>query len=170
MTTTIYMGGRLTGRTKAEILAEHKPIRKAIMAKGWKYIDPFEKEEALFQAHEQCGFETQKLPMREIISIDKQYIRESNIYLYLTGDIPSYGSLLEFGYARYQLVMPMVVIAPKHASGEIKNWLNVEADALVDTYNDALDVIAIKWASNAQRILWRHIILRLHGRSAEIVV
>lgn len=165
---TAYMCGKLTNRTKQEILAEHEPIRKLIEERGGAYEDPFEKEEGLFKKKQRCGFEGMQTSIKEVVHIDKEMIKQSDILLFMTGDIPSYGSLLEVGYVRYHLVRPVIAIAPKHRDGEISSWLTTEVDYLARDYKDALDTMVSRWGTPEKRLLWRCRILANHKRVEDI--
>jgi len=164
----VYMCGKLTGRTKDDILKEHEPIREAIVKRGGAYEDPFEKEESLFKKRQKCGFEGINQSISEVVHLDKTMIKRSDILLYMTGDIPSTGSLLEVGYARYLHIKPIIVISPKHHSREMLSWLTVEADYIAKDYEDALDTLVDKWGTPERRLKWRCELLAKHGRSAEV--
>lgn len=161
---TIYMGGKLSGRTKQEIEDEHLPIRNGIKDRGGAYLDPFEKEAALFKKQQLCGFEGLKQSIKEVVHLDKEMIKQVDVLLVLTGDVPSYGTLLEIGYARYLLAKPIVAIAPKHKSGEYQSWLTTEVDYLAQDYKDALDIIVDRWGTPEKRLLWRVNVLANHLR------
>lgn len=164
----VYMGGKLTGRTKEEIVKEHEPIRAEIIQRGGFYLDPFEKEEALFKKKQRCGFEGLRQSIKEVVHLDKEMIKQVDVLLVITGDIPSYGTLLEIGYARYLLAKPVVAIAPKHKSGEMQSWLTSEADYLAQDYKDALDIIVDAWGTPEKRLLWRTDVLANHQRTDAI--
>lgn len=165
----LYLSGKFTGRTKQEILEERKPIKAEILKRGWEYVCPFEKEEGLFKINEKCSIEKVKQDIGVTISLDKYYIREQcNILLYLTGDTPSYGSLLEVGYARYHLVKPIIVVSPLHTSQKLTTWLTHESDYIATTYQEALDIINERWGTIEQRLTWTCGLLAKHGRAPEV--
>jgi hypothetical protein len=165
----IYISGKFTGRTRTDIIEERKPIKHEILKRGWEYVCPFEKEEGLFKPNEKCSIEKLKQEIGKTISLDKMYIRDKcNILLYITGDTPSCGSLLEVGYSRYHLVRPVVTISPAHVSGKVTTWLTHESDYVSPDYINALDMIDERWGTREKRIIWTCTLLARHGRSADV--
>lgn len=162
----IYLSGSLDGRTKKEIEDEHRPYRKAISKRGWGYYDPFEKESTII-THRVTVDRTNML-MEEIVHIDKVEIKNSDVLLVMTGDISSKGTFLEIGYARYHLVMPVIAVAPVHASGKHTSWLTTEADYIARDYKEALKICDLKWGTPEKRLLWRCTILANHGRGTDV--
>jgi hypothetical protein len=165
----LYLSGKFTGRPKHEIIEERKPIKAEIIKRGWTYVCPFEKEEGLFKTNEKCSIEKLKQEIGVTISLDKHYIKDDcQVLLYLTGDTPSCGSLLEVGYARYHLVKPIVTISPLHASQKMTTWLTKESDYIAPDYIDALDIINERWGTREKRLIWTCNLLAKHSRGDEV--
>lgn len=136
---TIYLGGKMDGRKLAECAKERNDAKALLEKNGFAFIDTLEIEgcKSLTIDCTRAGFE-----INEIIDRDKHYLQMADALLILTGDIPTTGTWLEFGYMKYKLEKPIVVIAPKlrkKADKGYQNWTTGEASKVVASLKEAVE-------------------------------
>lgn len=148
---TVYLGGKITGRRFSEVWKERTDAAHILRFSGFTPIDPLEVHLSLagrlyvpeavgdviiddaFQ--EALGFSD-----AAIVEQDKDLLRKSDALLILTGDEVSSGTWLEFGYAKYSLGIPVVVVAKNPSV-----WTRCEASAVVSCVEEA-----VRWLASQQ--------------------
>ena len=136
----VYLSGRLENRTYEECLAERNKARELLEERGIKVINPLRGKDYL-EGKTISRFEKPGgMDIAEIIARDKYDLKRSDLLLILTGDEVSDGTWLEFGYAKYKLEIPVVMIAPTRI-GQY-GWSNHEADYIAFNLTTAEDWIA----------------------------
>lgn len=137
---TVYLGGRLENRTYEECLAERNKARELLEERGIKVIDPLRGKEYLAGKTLSRNEKPGGMDIAEIIARDKYDLKRSDLLLILTGDDVSDGTWLEFGYARYKLDIPVVMVAPSRIGKH--GWSNYEATYIARDLNHAVNWIA----------------------------
>ncbi len=135
----VYIAGRMGGRLGQSVLEER--AKAADLCEAWdiETYDP-----ALGEAIYPDKLVDLAMPyerMKQFVSKDEFAIRHCDILLILTGDTPSEGTGLEFGLA-LSLGMPVVVVGPKRAKGEIMGFWTIKADAVFATVEEAVQFIS----------------------------
>lgn len=137
---TVYLGGKLGDRTYEECIAERNKAKKLLEEHGITVIDPLRGKEYLvgktISRYEKPG----GMEISEIIVRDKYNLKRSDLLLILTGDEVSDGTWLEFGYAKYKLDLPVVMVAPTRVGQH--GWSNYEADYIARSLEEAVNWIA----------------------------
>lgn len=137
---TVYLGGKIGGRTYWECAGERARAKQALEERGIKVINPLRGKDYL-EGKTISRFEKPGgMDIAEIIARDKYDLKRSDLLLILTGDEVSDGTWLEFGYAKYKLEIPVVMIAPTRI-GQY-GWSNHEADYIAFNLTAAVDWIA----------------------------
>lgn len=140
----IYIAGKMSGRNMAEVIKERFIAMSMLLANGFIAIDPqadhFATKNfnvATLNINETTGDDMQgilNLTDAEIVEQDKKLMSQCNAVLVLTGDDISSGTWLEFGYAKYFLNIPVVVIAQNPTT-----WTRNEASAVVKDIKEAIN-------------------------------
>ncbi len=142
----IYLAGKMGGRMGHEVLEERYLAAKACDDAGLEYYDPAEGEN--IAANEPVDLRMDFETMRRFVTKDDFAIANCDALLILTGDTPSEGVGLEFGFAKGAfgsgLNLPVIVVSPRRASGELMGFWNVKADAVFSTVEEAAEWIAIE--------------------------
>lgn len=135
----VYLGGTMDGRTYEECAQERNKARRMLEASGIKVIDPLRGKSFLKGKTISRDVKPNGMDIGEIIARDKYDLGRSDLLLILTGDTPSDGTWLEYGYAKYFLDIPVVLIAPSRVG---KNgWSNHEAAYIAKDLHDAVQWI-----------------------------
>jgi len=137
---TVYLAGNMDGRTDEECVAERNEAKKMLSQNNINVIDPLRGKEYLTGKTITRDVKPNGMNIGEIIARDKYDLGRSDLLLILTGDNPSDGTWLEYGYAKYLLDIPVVLIAPSRVG---KNgWSNHEAAYIAKSLEDAVEWIA----------------------------
>jgi len=139
----VYLAGKLTGRTVSDVLRERQAVAQLLGHSGLEPVDPFLDHfpngvvpDHLADRVVDTTFEQSLgLEKEDIVRRDKELLEGCDAVLVLTGDDISSGTWLEFGYARYKLGLPVVVV-----SSAPTTWTVVEASAVTPTV-----VAAVAW-------------------------
>lgn len=137
---TVYLGGKLGDRTYWECAGERSWAKQLLEERGISVLNPLRGKGYLagktISRHKKPG----GMDIAEIIARDKYDLKRSDLLLILTGDEVSDGTWLEFGYAKYKLDIPVVMVAPTRI-GQC-SWSNHEADYIARSLEEAVNWIA----------------------------
>ena len=135
---TVYLAGTMEGRSYEECVTERNVAKMLLNQRGIRVLDPLRGKEYLAGKIINRDEKPNGVYIGEIIARDKYDLERSDLLLILTGDVPSDGTWLEYGYAKYMLDIPVVLIAPLRIG---KNgWSNHEATYIAKSLEDA-----VKW-------------------------
>lgn len=139
----VYLAGKMGGRMGADVIDERAHAVGLCQDADLTSIDPARNEKI---ARDQVvDLRMDYLTMKAFVAKDEYAIRSCHALLILTGDTPSEGTGLEFGLA-LSLAIPVVVVSPKRAAGDLMGFWNIKADAVFATVEEAVDFIAINYA------------------------
>ncbi len=135
----VYLAGRMEGRTYDECIKERNKARELLEAHGITAIDPLRGKEFLLGRKISRDEKPGGMNIAEIVARDKYDIRRSDLLFILTGDDISDGTWLEFGYARYKLDIPVIMLAPSRIGKY--GWSNYEAAYIAEDLEHAINWI-----------------------------
>jgi nucleoside 2-deoxyribosyltransferase len=139
----VYLAGKMGGRLGREVLAERELAVNLCEEADITPLDPAANED--IQPDKLVDLKMDYLMMKAFVAKDEYAIRSAHALLILTGDTPSEGTGLEFGLA-LELGIPVVVVSPKRARGELMGFWNIKASAVFATVEEAVDFIAVNYA------------------------
>ena len=139
----VYLSRRFAGRTVSSILQERQMVVRLLENSGIEPVDPLLSHfpnqvvpDHLYDRVIDTSFEHDLgLSGEDIVRQCKELLEGCDAVLILTGDEISSGTWLEFGYARYRLDIPVVVV-----SSNPTTWTVVEASYVASTV-----VSAVAW-------------------------
>lgn len=136
----LYLAGKMGGRLGRYVLEERMAARRACYAVGLQYIDPAQNEN--IAPDKTVDLRMDYLTMKSFVAKDEYAIRGCGALLVLTGDTPSEGTGWEMGLAHFELKIPIVMVAPKRAAGELMGFSNIKVDAIFATVEEAVKYLA----------------------------
>lgn len=137
----IYLSRKMGGRPSLEVLKEGWDIWTLCDQLGMEAVDPAHGE-GLSETMEPITLNADYNTMKRYVAKDDYALSTCDVYLCCTGDTPSDGAWDEKGQAQYKLKIPVVLIAPKRASGQLMGYANIKADAIFATAEEAVAFIA----------------------------
>lgn len=143
MSFRVYLAGKMGGRLGLEVLAEREIAVRLCEEADLMPLDSAKNED--IKPGKVVDLRMDYLTMKAFVAKDEYAIRSAQALLILTGDTPSEGTGLEFGLA-IQLGIPVVMVSPKRARGELMGFWNIKADAIFATVEEAVDFIATNYA------------------------
>jgi len=105
----IYLCGSVTGRSTKEMREEREEATAALAEYGWAAIDPLAGEYDSLKRRRNIQDDQSELTLNTICLKDKHGIEISDMLLWLTADVASYGSCIEVGLA-WALGIPIISI------------------------------------------------------------
>jgi len=153
----IYLARAMTGRVKAEVLAE--ALHDNHLVEGWGAIplDPVTQEGIEAVPDIISAPETQ---LRQFWKRDKEMIREAHIVFDMSPKMKSEGVAHEVGYARYFLWKPVIRVYPSRDEIPAVSVAREEDDYLASSLIDALQYATMHYDTQRQRIIWRWKLLK----------
>ena len=137
----LYLAGGIAGLTYKQATALREKAKDLLSDVGVKVLDPMRNEEDL-KASKAIGVDMQTCEMQEIIARDLKDIKESDGIVILTGDTPSWGTGIEFGYTCFVEQKPVFMIS-KNASRY--GWAHFLAVKVCPTIEDLVEHLKTKW-------------------------
>lgn len=137
----VYLAGKMAGRPGNEVLKERSVAKRLMDYYELGYYDPAANEDIRADGTPvdlSMPFDV----MRNFVLKDEFAIDNCDALLVLTGDTPSDGTLWECGRAYYHRRIPVILVAPKRASGEMMGFSNIKASAIFATKQEAIHYIA----------------------------
>jgi len=130
-------------RPVGEVVAEREKARDYCDLYEVTYYDPSLDEglerlapEALIDAKPNIEL------MQHYIRKDEENLEKCRAILVLTGDRSSSGVGWELAKAYYDLNIPIFLVAPKMAKGELVNFTTIKADFICETQEEAVSLLA----------------------------
>jgi len=126
----VYIGGKIDGRVLSEVVKERQKVSRLLAHNGFKPIDPLLLHFSP-QKSKNCVISPERyleivgMTPEEIVRQDKALLKKSDVLFVITGDIPSWGTILEIGYMLYHLRRKVVVFSPKNLVGV---WVRTEVE------------------------------------------
>lgn len=142
---TVYLAAGMGGVPGIIVLAGRKRAKEACIEADLAYIDPAEGENVPTD-HTPVDLRLDYSTMKNYVAKDEYAIRHSDCLLVLTGDNPSDGTWWECGLAKFEVGIPVVMVAPRRCKGDLMGFSNVKADAIFPTVEEAVEFIATNFA------------------------
>lgn len=136
----VYLAGKMGGRLGRDVLDERSRARYFCELNGIAYIDPAQTENV--DPDKVVDLRMDYVTMKNFVAKDEYAIRHCDALLVLTGDTPSEGTGWEMGLAHFALGIPVVMVAPKRAAGDLMGFSNIKVDAILPTVEEAAKFIA----------------------------
>ncbi len=99
MSLRLYLCGSVTGRSTREMREERQAASAVLRAHGWTPVDPLAGEYEELKRRRNIQDDQSGLSFANICLKDKYAIESSDMLLWLTADVASYGSCIEVGLA-----------------------------------------------------------------------
>ncbi len=109
MRRTVYLSGRIDGLHYDEAIAARGIAADMLVAGGWDILDPMRGTKTILEG-KIINDDASQRPDSAIILRDLDDIKRCDVLLVLTADDPSYGTLMEWGWAGIALRKPIVAI------------------------------------------------------------
>ena len=138
----IYLSGSMAGRSPDQVKAERDHASEQFKKAGMMAVDPGAAEKKLWKKGKKARIAL-KFPRPIIDAFVKEdlwLIRRCDALLVMTGDTPSDGTWWEMAYAE-KIEIPIVMIAPRRAYGELVGWSNIKVKYIVDDLPSAIRLI-----------------------------
>jgi len=130
-----YLAGSMEGRTYDSIKYEHYYVRSQLLTLGIDVVDPLMKED--HKPGKLVGLKNCGMPPKKVYNQDLRAVENSDIVLWVTGDIASEGSVTEIAWAgcinRYRAGKRkyIVVVSPRRSSGKLNHFANMHPNTVV---------------------------------------
>jgi nucleoside 2-deoxyribosyltransferase len=145
-----YTAKSMTGRPADELVKESATVKSILNARGIIVLDPVAAENV---KKEHGILQNTGDKLKGYWKRDKQMIRDAHVVLDITGPAKSEGTAHEIGYARYALWKPVIRIFPADYSKI--SVAKYEDDIIVDSVDEAAEIIVAMWGNRWKRITWR---------------
>lgn len=149
---TVYNARGMTGRVKADVVADAKRDKAVLEAAGITVLCPVEKENV--KPTEEKLLSSKKAMLQHWPE-DKRMIREANLVFDFSPHMNSEGCKHEIGYARYFLYKPIVRIFPKGQLPVASSVAYFEDDFICDSIEAAIEYAKQVHGTRQKRIKWR---------------
>lgn len=146
----VYIAGAMTGRLVREVLFERRQAKYWLHAAGLTWYDPADNEGLEKRLDSEIISNAfNKRRMKKFVSKDLAAVAESRSILNLTGDLSSDGSTWEMAYAVFYRHIPVHLVAPRRATGELMSFTDVLVDGVHDYLLTAIKAIKKSLKENA---------------------
>lgn len=105
----LYLCGSVTGRSAKEMREERQAAAAVLRERGWVPVDPLAGEYEDLKGRQNIQDDQSGLSFANICLKDKYAIEHSDMVLWLTADVASYGSCIEVGLA-WALGKPIICV------------------------------------------------------------
>lgn len=126
-----------------EVLRERFVATQLLEEAEIEVYDPAANENV--DPHKLVDLKMSYLQMKAFVAKDEFAIRNSHALLVLTGDRSSEGTAWEMGLAHFEVGIPVILVAPKRAAGDLMGFSNIKADAIFATIEEAVEFIAANY-------------------------
>jgi nucleoside 2-deoxyribosyltransferase len=140
MTLRLYLCGNVAGRSAKAMREERQAASQAICDHGWQPVDPIAGEYDALKRRRNIQDDQSALTAANICLKDRYLIDGSDILLWLTADVASYGSCIEVGYAWAKGIPIIAVDTTKR--GRKSAFVAHICTCIASTLEDALDFVA----------------------------
>jgi len=136
----IYLAQAMTGLTVAEVMKISQIARAYCRHYRFEWYSPID-DEGLDQLppHTIVTKSSPETTMRWYVEKDEAAIGQCNALIYLTGDRLSDGANWEMAHAHYHQHIPVIVVSPLRAAGQLMGFTNIKADRVVATMGEAFE-------------------------------
>jgi nucleoside 2-deoxyribosyltransferase len=140
------------GRSPDQVKAERDQAADLFKKNGIMAVDPGAAENKLWRKGKRAriGLKFPKPIIEAFVKEDKWLIRRCDALLVMTGDTPSDGTWREMAYAE-KLEIPVIMVAPRRAHGELVGWSNVEVPYIVEDIKSAIRLIKRKFVKEYEK-------------------
>lgn len=145
----IYLAVRMTGRENGEVRKESDMLVRTIQNYGFEALSPVLEENIPYNSDILTA--TDQDTLERYWKRDKEMLRECDLMLDYMSCNKSDGVGKELGYTRYCLWKPTVRVFPGLRCAISK----LEDDAVVESLNEALDLITRRFGSYEKLAIWR---------------
>lgn len=136
----IYLSGQMHGRTIEEVTRERDNATVMLKEHGFDVTDPAKSETSLFKDVFPTSMSYDL--MESFVEKDLCLLEECDAVVWLTGDVPSYGSLYEVIRAKELLGMPIFIVAPRHYDFSVVDFMTVMEDGFIyPTTKEAVEAL-----------------------------
>lgn len=139
----VYLAGAMHTRPVGEVVAERERARNYCDMYEVTYYDP-SLDEGLERL--EPGSLIDAKPnielMQHYVHKDEENLEKCKAILVLTGDKSSAGVGWELAKAYYELGIPIFLVAPKMATGQLVNFTTIKADFICETQEEAVSLLA----------------------------
>lgn len=148
-----YLAGTLSGRSAREVYRERSHAIKCLNEIGVTVFDPMREKYKALMERDDLGLDSTKITyeISEITQRDLNDIDNANLLTILTGDIASWGTALEYGYAIWRPQRkPVLLIGPKTYAKVQDNqfaWQSTFATKVVPTIEAGCEWLKNFWLS-----------------------
>ncbi len=139
MSLRIYLCGSVTGRSTKDMREEREGATSSIEAYGWVAIDPLDGEYDSLKRRRNIQDDQSELSLQTLCLKDKYGVEISDMLLWLTADVASYGSCIEVGLA-WAKGIPIISIDPAR-QGRKNAFVSTISTYIADSLEDALKFI-----------------------------
>lgn len=149
MAELVYLSGKMGGLLVSEVLDMRRKAAALCEKFGLGYYDPaasegLEQLDPTSKIDLGMDYET----MKAYVAKDDSNLDRCTVILVLTGDVCSDGTWWEIARSYYKLNIPIVVVAPRRASGELMGFTNVKTPYIFETLEGAL--VFIRYGLNRE--------------------
>lgn len=137
----LYLAGGIAGLTYKQATELRDKAKDLLSDAGIEVLDPMRNEGDLKES-KAIGIDMQACEMQEIVARDLKDIKESDGIVILTGDTPSWGTGIEFGYTYFVEQKPVFMIS-KNAGRY--GWAHFLATKVCPTIEDLVKYLKTKW-------------------------
>lgn len=151
MTCKVYLGCKMSGADKAEMVKRALRICEIFREAGLTPISPVIEEQVKDEPGKLINSDKERL--HGFWTRDKEIIaNEAHVIYFDRFEQKSFGMEREYGLARYCLWKPTVVHVSPGTVTSVAEW---EDDVLCTSVHEAARIIAGTWGTARQRRLWR---------------
>lgn len=139
---------KMTGLKAKDITAKSDRAKQVLKARSILSISPWDKERHIYKPEEivQAGHKL----LTKIWGHDKQEVLECYGIIDIDGNLFSRGTGIETGFNRFGLMRPTIFVDA--AQNTIRN---LEGDIVVNSIEEAAELINRLWGTRVQRWIWR---------------
>lgn len=148
----IYVARAMTGRIKADVVAEAKADKKFLEAAGFEVLDPVTSEGV---EETKDALQSPKNLMDIYWPRDKQMIREAHAVFVMSPHVGSLGCIREYGYSRFFLWKKTTTIFPEGQLPKEGAVCYYEDDYVTDSLIDAVGDLLRTHDTYKKRLKWR---------------
>ena len=151
MACKIYIACKMTGRDKLEMNKRAEYVCKTLQEYGLTPISPVLEEKV--EAKEGKLINNDKERLQGFWKRDKEIIaKEAHVVLMDHAEMKSFGMEREYGYNRFCLWKPTVIMVPPNTPLSVAQF---EDDAFYYSVHHAAQEIARLWGTRTRRWIWR---------------
>lgn len=144
MSLRVYLCGSVAQRSTREVREEREHAAALIRQQGWMPVDPLAGEYRALKYQRKIEDSDAGLTPASLVNKDRFAIDNVTCLLWLTADVPSYGSCIEVGYA-WAKGLPIISVDPSkrgRRSAFVAHCSTFIATSLEEAINFIVDYLA----------------------------